>query len=141
MTPSPGPSTERDAALAAIAEANLRLDRALMASDPGAAAACFTEDAVLGESGLADVVGRSAIRDFLAHANTVRTVTFHRVVRDDIEYLGDRAIELGRFDETKQKAGATISERGRHVAYWRREPDGVWRIYRIIVSDLPSPSS
>lgn len=132
---------DRASALAAIAAANARLDEALMASDPAAAAACFTEDAVLGESGMADVVGRSAIREFLVHANTLRTVTFHRVVRDDIEFLGDRAIELGRFEETKLKAGSTIAERGRHVAYWRRESDGAWRIYRIIVSDLPSPSS
>lgn len=131
---------ERDAALAAIAAANQRLDEALMAGDPEAAARCFTNDAVLGESGMADVVGRTAIREFLAHANTLRTVTFHRVIRDEIELLGERAIELGRFDETKVKAagGPPVHERGRHVAYWRRDPDGAWRISRIVVSDLPS---
>lgn len=131
--------TPNDADL--IAAVNAELDRALMASDPDAAAAVFTEDAVLGESGMDDVVGRKAIRDFLALANTLRTVTFHRVYRDDLVLLGDRAIELGRFDETKTKPNmAPIHERGRHVAYWRREVPGVWRISRLVVSDLPPPS-
>jgi len=121
-----------------IAETAAALDRALVAGDPDAIAAFFTEDAVLGESGAADAVGRSAIRGFLAHGNSVRTVTHHRLVRDDIIVLGDRAIEFGRFDETKRmKDGREVVERGRVVTDWRCGPDGRWRIARLVVSDLP----
>ena len=125
----------------AIAEVNAAVDRGLMAGDPEAVAALFGEDGVLSESGLADVVGRAAIRDFLAQANTVRTVTFHRLVREELDLMGDRAIERGWCEETKAKPGEPpIRERGRTVTYWRRVPPGVWRIARIIASDLPAPA-
>jgi ketosteroid isomerase-like protein len=123
------------AELAAIAE---RLDAALVAQDHTAAAECFAVDAVLGESGLADVRGREAIRRFLADADQRRAVTHHRMWRDDLVVAGDRAVEACRFDETKQRPGAASEqERGRAVIFWRREPDGAWRIERLVVSDLP----
>ena len=125
----------------AIAETNEALDRALMTNDPVAAARCFTENAILGESGMADVVGRDAIRDFLAAANQKRSVTHHRVTRDELILAGDRAIEVARFEETKAWPDRPpVNEWGRVVSFWRREPDGVWRIERLVVSDLPEPS-
>jgi uncharacterized protein (TIGR02246 family) len=132
----------RDSEVArAIALASASLDQALMGPDAERVAAHFTADGVLGESGMHDLIGRTAIRDFLAAANAVRTVTFHRLYRDELEILGDRAIELGRFDETKVRPGqAPVYERGRTVTYWRREPDGAWRISRLVVSDLPATS-
>jgi uncharacterized protein (TIGR02246 family) len=123
----------------AIAAASAALDRALMGSDPDLVASHFTEDGVLGESGMEDLVGRPVIRDFLAKANTVRTVTYHRLHREELELLGDRAIERGRFDETKVKPGGPpIHERGRTVTWWRRDRDGAWRIARLVISDLPA---
>src|SRR4051812_44364213 len=116
-TGNPGPS------IAAVADA---LDRALVLNDAGATAAHFTENAVLGESGMADVVGRVAIRDFLAAANLKRKVTRHRLTRDDLILVTpDRAIELARFEETKLIPGQSpIDEWGRVVTFWRRESDG-----------------
>lgn len=114
------------------------LDRALMAQDATAAAAFFTEDAVFGESGMADVVGREAIREFLHKANQVRAVTHHQLHRDDLLVAGEVAVEVARFDETKQVRGQEpVEERGRVVLFWRRERDGEWRIARLVVSDLP----
>ena len=121
-----------------IAEAAASLDQALVAGDPDAIAAFFTEDAVLGESGAADAVGRAAIRGFLEQGNAVRTVIHHRLVRDDLLVVGDRAIEFGRFDEVKRmKDGREFVDRGRVVTDWRRGPDGRWRIARLVISDLP----
>src|SRR5262249_20077722 len=100
-----------------------------MTSDPDLAAAQFTDDAVFGESGMEDVAGRAAIRKFLADANLVRTITYHKHHRDEITFLGDLAIERSRFDETKVKPGQKpIRERGRVISYWRVERDGAWRI-------------
>ena len=75
---------------AAIAAASGSLDRALIDGDPGQVAGHFTIDAVLGESGLDDVVGREAIRGFLEQGNRVRTVThheIHRIVVSDLPLL------------------------------------------------------
>lgn len=121
-----------------IAEASASLDAALVRGDPDEVAAHFTEDAILGESGAPDALGRAAIRAFLAQGNEVRTVTRHVLTRDELIVLGDRAIEFARFDEGKRlRDGGEVSERGRVVTDWRREADGRWRIHRLIVSDLP----
>lgn len=114
------------------------LDRALMAQDAAAAAAFFTEDAVFGESGMLDLVGREAIREFLHQANQVRAVTHHRLHRDELLVAGEMAVEVAHFDETKQVRGQEpVEERGRVVLFWRHERDGEWRIARLVVSDLP----
>ena len=121
-----------------IAEAAARLDSALVGGDPDDVASHFTEDAVLGESGADDAVGRDAIRAFLVRGNEVRTVTRHLLTRDDLIVLGDRAIEFARFDEGKRlRDGREVSERGRVVTDWRKCRDGRWRIARLVVSDLP----
>jgi ketosteroid isomerase-like protein len=133
---------DRAADAAAIAAATAELDRALVAGPPAAVAALFAVAAVLGESGLADLVGRAAIERFLAEANRLRTVTGHRVTREELVFVtADRAIEYGRFEEAKTRPGepGVIHERGRTVTDWRRDPDGRWRIARLFVSDLPSP--
>lgn len=133
---------DRAADAAAIAAASAALDQSLVSGTPADVAGCFTEDAVLGESGWPDVIGRPAIERFLTEANAVRTVVGHRIHQDELVFVGpDRALEFGRFDETKIKPGHPdpIHERGRTVTDWRRGPDGRWRIARVVVSDLPSP--
>ena len=127
---------------AAIAAASGSLDRALIDGDPVQVAGHFTIDAVLGESGLDDVVGREAIRGFLEQGNRVRTVTHHEIHRTELLVFDRLAVEYGWFSETKIKPGQSpIHERGRTVTYWRHDDDGVWRIRRIVVSDLPLPDS
>ncbi len=130
--------SDADQAGLAIAAANRILDRALVEQKPEVAAALFTADAVLGESGVADVVGRAAIAGFLARGDLVRAVTFHAVHRDDLIVIGDRAVEFAWFEETKVlHGGAPVHERGRIATDWRREADGAWRIARLVISDLP----
>lgn len=137
MTPGSGPVDEDvPSRLTAVA---VRLDQALVSGDVDAAAACFTEDAVLGESGAPDAVGRAAIRAFLVRGNEVRAVIEHRMFRDDLVLMEQRAIEFARFNEVKVPAGGEpVRERGRVVIDWRRAPDGSWRIGRLVVSDLPA---
>ena len=121
-----------------LAQASAQLDSALVGGDPDEVASHFTEDAVLGESGADDAVGREAIRAFLVRGNELRTVTRHVLTRDELIVMGDRAIEFARFDEGKRlRDGREVRERGRVVTDWRRGPDGRWRIARLVVSDLP----
>ena len=124
----------------AIARQADELDRALVAGDPEQVAGFFTEDAILGESGMPDAVGRDAIRGFLAAANQIRSVVHHRLFRDELHPIGaDLCVEVSHFDEAKIRHGETarIEERGRVVTFWARQSDGAWRIRRILVSDLP----
>lgn len=126
-------------ASSSIAETNAALDRALVDGSPEEAASHFTYDAVLGESGMVDGVGRAEITSFLTRGNEVRAVTYHLIHRDELVFLGTRAIEFGWFDETKVPHGkVAINERGRIVTDWRLESDGAWRIARLVISDLPA---
>lgn len=124
----------------AIARQADALDRALVAGDPDQVTAFFTDDAILGESGMPDAIGRDAIRGFLVAGNQVRSVVHHQLFRDELHAIGaDLCVEVSRFDEVKIRHGETarIEERGRVVTFWARQSDGVWRIRRILVSDLP----
>ena len=110
-----------------------------MDGDAPGAADHFTHDALLGESGIDDVVGRDAIRAFLERGNEVRTVLHHELHRIELVDFGELALEYGWFDETKSKPGLPeILERGRTMTLWRHDSDGAWRIHRLIISDLPT---
>ena len=123
---------------AAIATTSRLLDQALMDGDAAAAASHFTNDAILGESGLDDVVGRASILEFLVRGNQVRTVTHHALHRKELFLFGHSALEYGWFDETKRTSdNALLHERGRTMTLWRRDDDGAWRIHRLVISDLP----
>ena len=80
--------TDRNEIATQVAAAAADLDRALVEGDPDGVASHFTEDAILGESGAEDAVGRAAIRDFLAKGNENRTVTRHRLTREELVVLG-----------------------------------------------------
>lgn len=122
----------------AIAAVSASIDRALMEGDASAVAGHFTHDAILGESGDEDVVGRDAILAFLERGNAVRAVTHHQLHRQELHLFGDLAVEYGWFDEVKLKPGLLpIHERGRTMTLWRCDPDGAWRIHRLVISELP----
>jgi ketosteroid isomerase-like protein len=124
---------------ARLAERSAALDRALMARDAEGVALNFTEDAVFGESGMEDLIGRPAIRDVLAAADLTRAVVYYRLVREQLLPAGDRVVEIARFDETKQRPGQPPQhERGRVVLVWRRVGGDDWLIERLVVSDLPA---
>ena len=125
-------------ASAAIAAVCLSLDDALMAGDALRAASHFTADAILGESGVDDVVGRDAILAFLVRGNELRTVTHHQLHRSELLVFGELALEYGWFDETKRLANRSlVHERGRTMTLWRHDADDEWRIHRLVISDLP----
>lgn len=131
-----------DNASTAIAQACRALDRALMDGDDVAAAHYFTDNAILGESGVDDVVGRDAILAFLQRGSTVRTVTHHELHRVELLLFGEHAVEYGWFDESKRRGTLPEEhERGRTMTLWHRDEDDVWRIHRLVISDLPPHAS
>lgn len=132
LTACAAPATEAD-----VARAMERYQEAARAVDADAIAACFTEDGVLFEPGIQPIESRAAIRAFIASFPGVR-VDLATATPDAIELHGRTAYLWGSYHEKLAFPGQPDSEqRGRFVAQWERESDGVWRIRRLYRVPLP----
>lgn len=120
-----------------IAQAMERYQQASRAVDANAIAACFTEDGVLFEPGIQPIESRAAIRAFIASFPGVR-VDLATATPESIQVHGRDAYLWGSYHEKLGFPGQPDSDqRGRFVAHWRREADGVWRIRRLYRVPLP----
>ncbi len=127
------------AARAQIAAVQVRWDSIARAGDAAANADLFTEDALVGLGGLADLRGRPAIlaamkgfyERYFVQAEQHRTV--------ELEAYGDTAYDRGTYlFVSGPRGGAAKTERGRYSAVWHRGADGVWRVHRYLENLLPA---
>jgi uncharacterized protein (TIGR02246 family) len=127
---SAGNLATNERAEAAVRQASDRFWSARDQRDAASLAAQFTENGILMVPGLADAVGRSAIRDLLQlRLNAFRIKDF-AAERREITVAGDTAYELAWFGETHVTMDGSTRVEGRYVIAWKQEPDGVWRVHR-----------
>ena len=128
-------SDSRDSAKSEVSASKFELGQmnrdfaaALNAKDAKAAAALYTEDAVLIPPGEPMVRGRQAIEEYWRGAiesGGMREVSVETV---DADSSGSLGYETGNFKLTANGPdGAAVIETGRYVELLRREPDGTWR--------------
>ena len=121
------PQADASATVAELGQMNRDFAAALNAKDAKAAAALYTEDAVLVPPGEPLVRGRAAIEEYwrgAIEAGGVRDVSAETI---DALSSGALGYELGSFAFTVNGPdGAPLTERGRYVELLRREPDGRW---------------
>ena len=99
-------------------------------------AALYTEDTVVMPPNQPTVVGRDAVRDWMA--------SFPRVTRaefkiDEVEGIGKLAFVRGRYSMTLEPEGAPgpVDDEGKYIEIRERQPDGSWLLARdIFNSDL-----
>lgn len=115
---------------AAIAAANTEFARALVAGDARAMAAVFTEDGEVVPAMQAGFVsGRSAVEAYYAGRLEKRRYLDVVITTVHLGRSGDLAWETGTSSVTLQQGeSAPVTVTGRHLAVWKREPDGRWRI-------------
>lgn len=113
---------------------------AFNAGDAAAVAALYSENAMLLPPDATQVQGRQAIQDMFQSwiDDGYKNIKFDLV---EIEDSGDLAYEVGLFSvdypvEGDQMATAT----GNYLVVWKREADGVWRLYRDTWNDTPPPA-
>jgi len=126
---SRGPAeSEVSASTFELGQMNRDFAAALNAKDARAAAALYTEDAVLIPPGEPMVRGRQAIEEYWRGAiesGGVREVSVETI---DAGSSGSLGYETGKFKLTATGPdGNTVTETGRYVELLRREPDGTWR--------------
>jgi uncharacterized protein (TIGR02246 family) len=134
--PAAGPLTAED--VAAINDLRDRWAAAARANDVAAALALYTEDAVEMPPTARQLEGRAGIQARLEQAfSAVAALTLQSVEtagRDGLAY------DRGPYSLTVRVEGQPqpVTETGKFIAILTKQPDGTWRIHRLIWnSDAP----
>lgn len=135
----PGPS-EADLAMArSISPAFMK---AAEAKDAEAAAALYSEDAMVMPPGAPAVKGRAAIEAFWRKMmlSAIRRVT---LATTDLGMSGDIAYETGTYTlDLTLPDGSPASDGGKYITLMRRQADGSWKMtHDMWSSDAPAPAS
>jgi len=110
-----------------LGQMNRDFAAALNAKDAKAAAAQYTEDAVLIPPGEAIVRGREAIEEYWRGAIELGAVRDVSVETMDAQSTGSLGYETGSFMLTVNGPdGEAVIDRGRYVELLRRDTDGRW---------------
>jgi uncharacterized protein (TIGR02246 family) len=128
--------TDDISAIGAVREA---LQSAENASDPDAAAALLTDDAVLMVPDFPVQEGRTACLAFLRDVMGWLAENFDRRIRYDSAETavdGDVAFDRGTFSftVTPRSGGETTQTTGKYLWILRRSATGSWRVSRVIVA-------
>ncbi len=125
--PENSTQTEVSASMTELGQMNRDFAAALNAKDAKAAAALYTEDAVLIPPGEPLVRGRAAIEEYWRGAIESGGVRDVSVETMDALSSGSLGYETGSFVLTANGPnGEALIDRGRYIEVLRREPDGRW---------------
>ena len=113
--------------------------------DPAVFEELLADDAVIQAPGMPAIEGREACLHFVREVLAGLHALYERqVLCESAELLvqGDIAIDRGRFSQTlSPRDGAHPSdEEGHYLWMYRRQPDGTWRLARILGSVQPNDS-
>jgi uncharacterized protein (TIGR02246 family) len=134
-----------DAAIRAVIDsADRKFETAFKAGDAATAASFYEESATSMPPNLEPETGRAAIEKGYADLfKNVGKVSDFSVQVKDVDIYGDHAIEIGSYSMTFTPSGAKepVKDHGSYVNYWRKQPDGSWKLHRdAIVSANPLPN-
>ena len=136
--PQAGPLSDED--VAAIRNSHAAYHEVALGKDWDAVVTYYTTDAVIMPPNQPAVHERDAIRDWYASFPPVTEVALPIV---EIDGRGDIAYVRGTYKLTLVIEGAPepITDTGKNLAIWRRQPDGSWKMaVDTFNSDVPVPS-
>jgi uncharacterized protein (TIGR02246 family) len=129
---------------AVIDSADRKFETAFKAGDAAAAASFYEESATSMPPNMEPESGRAAIEKGYADLfKTLGKVSDFSAQSKDVDVYGDHAIEIGSYSMTFTPSGAkeAVKDHGSYVNYWRKQPDGSWKLHRdAIVSANPMPN-
>lgn len=134
QTPSVADRTAAD--VAAIRSLLDRVEQTFEAENLDAAMSVFTDDAAILAADSPDIVGREAIRATYAQMMDQYDIDT-RLSTAEIEVAGDLAYERGTYTLklTEGSSGEVVLDtENRHIHIFKRQPDGTWRTWRMMVN-------
>jgi uncharacterized protein (TIGR02246 family) len=124
----------------AIDAANQQAVTGMLANDPVAATANYSDDAVAMHPGMAAMRGRAAIQEGIKGMMGSMSVTAAKFTTEDVMVSGDVAVEMGTYAMTLQpKGGKAMDDKGKYLTIWKRQGDGSWKIVRDINNSDAAP--
>jgi uncharacterized protein (TIGR02246 family) len=127
----------------AVAAADSQFSVAFGTGDAKTAASFYTDDAVSRPPNSEPQSGKAAIEQGMTGMfKGLGKVTDFKLEQKDLDVFADHAVEIGSysFNFTPPGAKAAMKDHGSYVNYWKKQPDGSWKIYRdAIVSSEPLP--
>jgi len=114
--------------------------RVFAAGDLDQSVAFCAEDAAVLAPNAPIVEGREAIRNLLASWFKPDLKISWTPDRVEGAESGDLGFSSGRYRMSfKDASGKTVSDKGKYVIVWKKQPDGRWKVVRDISnSDLPA---
>ncbi len=123
------PQVDTAAEEAAIREMDIEWMNAANAKDVERMLGLYTDDALLYPPSLAIVTGKEAIRTYYSQVvENPGFVTSLETTNVGISSAGDLAYSAGAAKETvNDPEGNPVTERGKWVAVYKKQPDGTWK--------------
>jgi uncharacterized protein (TIGR02246 family) len=127
-----------------IDSADRKFEAAFKNGDAATAASFYEENATSMPPNMEAETGRAAIeKGFAEMFKSIGKVSDFKSESKDVDAYGDHVVEIGSYDMTFTPTGAkdAVKDHGSYINYWRKQPDGTWKIHRdAIVSATPMPN-
>ncbi len=110
--------------------------------DAGAAAATYTDDAILMPPNQSPIEGKQAIGKGLAELSSQLQLSNLQLSISEVDVQGDTAIVRGTYSSNITVPGmdAPMEDRGKTLSVWKKQADGSWKLHRDIWnSNMPIP--
>ena len=134
-TDSPA-ETSVEADLAAVREVLADTEQRFNSGDLDAFMPVFAPDAIILAPSTPDVVGFEAIRKMYGDAMAQVDMQVH-FSTTEVQVFGDLAYERGAYTlQVSDKASGAVTQEivNRHIHIFKRQPDGSWKTWRLMVN-------
>jgi uncharacterized protein (TIGR02246 family) len=142
--PPPSPPDTRAADERAVREADAAWAKAAAAKDVEARLSFLAEDALVLPPNAPMQTGKESMRKGLSEemANPGYAISW-QASKAEASRGGDLAYTVGTYQFTMTgPKGKPVTDRGKYVTIWRKQPDGKWKaVADIFNSDLPAPGA
>jgi ketosteroid isomerase-like protein len=111
-------------------------DRAFIEGRAEELGALFADDAQLLLHNQRTIVGQQSITEAFRETFAAFDTSAYEPTYETVEVHTDNAYVLASFTEVlrSREGGPGLAVVGRVVLFWRRGPDGVWRVTRVLTS-------
>lgn len=135
-------ATAPSAELDAVKAADAALQEAVAAKDLDRIMVHYAEEAVLLPAAVPQVNGKAAITEEWKHILAIPQLeNMSTLTGAAVSSSGDLAYTLGSYrSQMTGEDGTMVTEPGKWVAVWKKQPDGKWRIIvETYNTDIPPP--
>ena len=126
----------------AVRAADAMLQKAVAANDLEAIVSFYADDAVLMPAAEPSITGKKGIKEEWEHILAIPGLqNTSKLVRAEASSANDFAYTMGTYQSQMMgEDGRQVTEPGKWLSVWKKQPDGAWRIVvDTYNTDIPPP--